>query len=71
MKFIDCNSPGTIYEGDQVHADGLDWLGGFASPISDATAFKLMQTPLCESDPKPWSYRSAPAFWADNNGRPE
>lgn len=70
-KFIDCNYPGVIYEGEQVHFDGLEWLGGCPEWVSDAAAFKLMQTPLCEDDPAPWRYQSAPPFWADNGGRPD
>lgn len=70
MKFIDlaCNS-GVIFEGDQAHFDGLAWLGGDPYWISDAQAFKLMQTPLCE-DEILWRYQSAPTLWASNNGRP-
>jgi hypothetical protein len=30
-----------------------------------------MQTPLGYGDDQPWSYQSAPAFWADNDGKPD
>lgn len=72
MLFIDCNHPGTIYHGEQAHFDGLAWLGGCPMPIDDAIKFKLMQSPLMPGvDDEPWSFRSAPAFWADNDGKPD
>lgn len=64
-KFIDLNYPGIIY-------DGLAWLGGSPSWISDHVAFKLLQKSIhSESLEHFWMYRSAPAFWADNDGQPE
>lgn len=71
MKFIDLNNPGNIWEGDQTHYNGLEWLGGCPVWISDALFFTLMQIPVCESDPTLWRYQTAPPFWANNEGRPD
>ena len=69
MKFIDCNSPGCIFVGEQVHCDGLSYLGGHPCPISDELATKLMTDP--GDDEGPWTLQDAPPFWANNNGKPD
>lgn len=70
LKFIDYNHPGFIYSGEQAHLNGLAWLGGCSVPISDADALILIQTKLGKGD-EPWIFRSAPAFWSDNDDKPD
>jgi hypothetical protein len=63
-KFEDWNYPGVLYVGTEDHFEGLNLNGGCPRWVSDAKAIQLMQRgDAC--DPRPWSLRSAPDFWAE------